>query len=213
MKLYTYFRSSAAYRVRIALNWKGIAVEQAFVDLRKDGGQQHAPEYAALNPQRLVPLLVDGDFVLGQSLAILEYLEETHPQPPLLPAQPQARAHARALAYAVCCEIHPLQNQRVQKHLQHQLGQSPEAVLAWVQHYIANGLADVEAMLARRPASTFCVGEAPTIADVCLVPQLYNAHRYGVDVTPFPTLQRIDASCRALPAFARAAPEQQPDAS
>jgi maleylpyruvate isomerase len=212
LTLYTYFRSSAAYRVRIALQLKGIDAEYAFVDLRRDGGDQKKPEYVARNPQRLIPLLVEDDFVLNQSLAILEYLEERHPLPPLLPGDARGRAHVRALACMVCCDVHPLQNMRVQEYIKREFGRGEKAVLAWVQHWIDDGLTALETMLAGGPRA-FCHGDSPTLADVCLIPQLNNARRYGCDLTRYPTLTRIEATCRALDAFERAAPERQPDAS
>jgi maleylacetoacetate isomerase len=211
MKLYTYFRSSAAFRVRIALALKGIEAEPVFVDLAQ--GQQLDPAYAAQNPQRLVPLIVDGDFALNQSLAILEYLEERYPDPPLLPADARARGRVRALASMVCSDIHPLQNLRVRKYLAAQLGQDEQGVLAWNLHWIDEGLRALEAMLAaEQDRSQYCYGSTPTFADVCLVPQLYNARRFGCDLARYPTLVAIERACLALPAFARALPEAQPDA-
>ncbi|MQX35581.1 maleylacetoacetate isomerase [Roseospira navarrensis] len=214
MKLYTYWRSSAAYRVRIALDLKGLPREDAPVHLVRDGGEHRRPDYAALNPQRLVPTLVlDDGTVLTQSLAILEYLDETHPTPPLLPADPVARAQARALAQAIAMDIHPVNNLRVLNRLADQFGADAAAKAAWYRHWIAEGLAGVEALLTRTPATgAFCHGESPGLADVCLVPQVYNARRFEVDLSPFPTVARIDAACRALPAFQSAAPEAQPDA-
>lgn len=212
MQLYTYFRSSAAYRVRIALGLKGLAVDYKFVGLR--AGEQEAAEYAARNPQRLIPLLSDGDFDLNQSLAILEYLDELHPAPPLLPPDARGRARARALACMVCCDVHPLQNLRVQRYLAQVLGHDQEAVLAWVRHFIADGLSALEVMIAKDSGrGAFCCAGQITIADLCLVPQLYNAVRYGCDLGPYPTLVQIRDTCSALPAFRDAAPEHQPDAS
>lgn len=209
MKLFGYFRSSAAYRVRIALNLKDIEAEHAFVHLRK--GEQAAPDYAALNPQHLVPTLVDGDAVLTQSLAIIEYLDETHPEPPLLPADPAGRARVRSIAQAIACDIHPINNLRVLKYLVGPMGVTEEEKDEWYRHWIAVGLGAVERMLAAG-TGRFCHGDAPGLADACLVPQVFNAERFGCDLTAFPTVTRITAACRALPAFAAAEPERQPDA-
>jgi len=213
MKLYGYFRSSAAYRVRIALNLKGIAYESLPIHLTRGGGEQLAPAYRKLNPQALVPVLLDGARTLTQSLAIIEYLEETHPQPPLLPNEPGGRARVRSLALAVACEIHPLNNLRVLNYLSGKLGVDDAAKRAWYHHWIAEGLGALEAMMANDPATgSFCHGDAPGLADCCLVPQLANARRFQCDVAPYPTLLRIEANCQALEAFQRAAPARQPDA-
>lgn len=214
MKLYGYWRSSTAYRVRIALNLKGLTAEHVPVHLVRDGGEHHRPEYRALNPQEAVPTLVtDGGAVLTQSLAICEWLEERHPRPPLLPPDSEARARVRAFALAIGCEIHPLTNLRVLSHLTGAMGLSDADKLAWYRHWTTVGLAQLEALVAGHPGTgRFVQGDSPTLADVCLVPQLYNARRFEVDLTPFPTLVRIDSACRELPAFAAAAPEQQPDA-
>ncbi|GMU72089.1 MAG: maleylacetoacetate isomerase [Burkholderiales bacterium] len=212
MKLYDYFRSSAAYRVRIALNLKGLAPEREFVHLRH--GAQRSDGYLALNPQGLVPALaLDGGEVLTQSLAILEYLDETHPSPPLLPAGAQARARVRSIALAMACDIHPLGNLRVLQYLLKTLGVSAEQKDGWYRYWIDVGFEALERRLARDAATgRFCHGDAPTLADVCLVPQMANARRGSVDLAPYPTLVRIDAACQALPAFANAAPAKQPDA-
>ena len=212
MQLYDYFRSSAAYRVRIALNLKGLAPERSFVHLRK--GNQRAEEYLALNPQGLVPALaLDDGGVLRQSLAIIEYLEETHPQPPLLPRDAVERARVRAIALAIACDIHPLNNLRVLEYLLHTLGVSPQQKDGWYKYWIDVGFEALETQLAReRETGRFCHGDAPTLADVCLVPQLANARRMSVDLSPYPTLTRIEAECLALAPFAAAAPERQPDA-
>ncbi|MEP6997696.1 MAG: maleylacetoacetate isomerase [Betaproteobacteria bacterium] len=212
MKLYNYFRSSAAYRVRIALHLKGLDFEYIPVHLVK--GEQHADSYRVLNRQELVPTLTDGETTVPQSLAIIEYLDERHPERPLLPPTPAARARVRAIALAIACDIHPLNNLRVLRYLKHTLGVDEEAKDAWYRHWIETGLAALEAQLAAEAATgTFCHGDAPTIADVCLVPQLANARRTNVALEPYPTLVRIDASCRALDAFVRAAPDRQPDAA
>jgi maleylacetoacetate isomerase len=212
MKLYDYFRSSAAYRVRIALNFKGLEAERTFVHLRK--GNQRAEEYLALNPQGLVPALaLDDGSVLRQSLAIIEYLEETHPQPPLLPADPVARARVRAIGLAIACDIHPLNNLRVLEYLLHTTGVSKEQKDGWYKYWIDVGFEALETQLARdRETRRFCHGDAPSLADVCLVPQLANARRMNVDLSPYPTLTRIEGACLALEPFAAAAPERQPDA-
>jgi maleylpyruvate isomerase len=213
MKLYSYFRSSAAYRVRIALNLKGLPYEYLPVHLLRDGGQQLAPAYRALNPDGVVPTLIDGDAVLNQSLAIVEYLEEVHPEPPLLPRDPLARAHVRALALQVACEIHPLDNLRVLKYLKRELGVGDEAKDAWYRHWIESGFTALETRLSNDARTgRFCCGDTPTLADLCLIPQIFNARRFGIDLQPYPTLVRVDAAAAALDAFARAAPDRQPDA-
>ena len=211
MKLIGYFRSSAAYRVRIALNLKGLAAEQGHVHLAK--GEHKNPAFAALNPQKLVPVLEDGDNRLIQSLAILEYLEETYPEPPLLPADPAGRARVRALAQVVACEIHPLNNLRVLNYLTGELQLTEEIKLAWYRHWIAEGLQALEALLANSPETgRFCHGDRPGLADVCLVPQLFNARRFDCPLSDYPTLLRIDAACAAVPAFQAATPDRQADA-
>ncbi len=212
MKLFDYFRSSAAYRVRIALGLKGVAPERAFVHLRS--GVQRSDDYLDVNPQGLVPTLVTeaGD-VLTQSLAIIEWLDETHPEPPLLPRDPAARARVRSIALAIACDIHPLNNLRVLQYLTGTLGLSEAQKDGWYRYWIDTGFEALERQLARdRATSRYCHGEAPTLADVCLVPQLANARRFKIDLTPYPTLTRIEAACVELPAFAAAAPARQPDA-
>ena len=209
MRLYTFFRSSAAFRVRIALNLKGLAYEPAFVHLAK--GEQHKAEYLALNPQGLVPALVDEGHLLTQSLAIIEYLEETHPEPPLLPKDPLGRARVRSLSLLVACEIHPLNNLRTLTHLRRSLGQSENQVNAWYRHWIADGLAKLEAELAQGTGA-YCHGDRPSIADCCLVPQVFNARRYQCDLTSFPNVVRVADGCMKLDAFERAQPSTQPDA-
>jgi maleylpyruvate isomerase len=211
MKLYSYFRSSAAYRVRIALNLKGLPYEYVPIHLRQ--GEQRGEPYRALNAQGLVPVLADERGTITQSLAIIEYLDERHRDPPLLPHAAEARARVRAIAQAIACDIHPLDNLRVLQYLTQTLGVSEEAKNAWYRHWIDLGLAALEAQLARDPATgAFCHGAAPTLADVCLVPQLANARRLPMPLGAYPTLTRIEAACNALPAFAAAAPERQPDA-
>ena len=212
MKLYDYFRSSAAYRVRIALNLKGQAPQREFVHLRK--GDQRAEEYLALNPQGLVPSLVtDGGDVLTQSLAILEWLDETYPQPPLLPADAAGRARVRAIALSVACDIHPINNLRVLNYLTGTFGVTEAQRNGWYKYWIDVGLEALETRLAReRATGRFCHGDTPTIADICLVPQLANARRVAFDFTPYPTVMRIEAACNALAPFADAAPAKQPDA-
>jgi maleylpyruvate isomerase len=212
MKLYNYFRSSAAYRVRIALHLKGLDFEYAPVHLVK--GEQHADAYRALNRQELVPTLVDGETTVTQSLAIIEYLDERHPRPPLLPPTPAARARVRGIALSIACDIHPLNNLRVLRYLKQTLGASEEAKDAWYRHWIDAGLAALEAQLAAESATgSFCHGDTPTLADICLVPQLANARRTNIALERYPTLVRIDAHCRSLEPFAMAAPERQPDAA
>ncbi len=213
MKLYTYFRSSAAYRVRIALNLKGLPYEAVPVHLLRNGGEQRQADYLALNPAGLVPVLEDGGAVLTQSLAIIEYLDETHPQPPLLPGDALGRARIRALAQAIACDIHPINNLRVLQYLSRELGASEEQKTAWYRHWVEEGLAAVEAMLAQAPRSgRFCFGDTPTLADICLVPQVFNAQRFKCNTAHIPTVLRIAEACEALEAFRLAAPANQPDA-
>jgi maleylpyruvate isomerase len=209
MKLHGYFRSSAAYRVRIALNLKGLSAEHLPHHLRK--GEQTAPDYLALNPQGLVPTLEDGEGgILTQSLAIVEWLDETHPTPPLLPLDAMQRAKARAFALAIACDIHPVQNLKVLARLR-QLGLPEEKVTEWAAWANREGLAACETLVAGE-AGPFCFGAAPTLADLCLVPQLANARRFGVDVTAYPRLLKAEAAARGMKAFADAAPDRQPDA-
>ncbi|BAL26636.1 maleylacetoacetate isomerase [Azoarcus sp. KH32C] len=213
MKLYTYFRSSAAYRVRIALNLKGIAYQPVAIHLLKEGGQQRKPEYLALNPAGLVPALDDDGQLVTQSLAIIEYLDETHPAPPLLPADALGRARVRALAQAIACDIHPINNLRVLKYLKHEFGVDDAQKDAWYRHWCEVGLAAVEAMLASDPRTgRFCHGDTPGLADCCLVPQVFNARRFDCKLDGMPTVLRITEACEALDAFRAAAPANQPDA-
>jgi maleylpyruvate isomerase len=212
MKLIGYFRSSAAFRVRIALELKGLEVEQAFRHLRK--AEQCAPDYAALNPQMLVPTLVlDSGEILTQSMAILEYLEETHPAPPLLPKDPVGRARVRALALIPTADIHPIQNLRVMAYLRDKYEQSEESTFAWSRHWIETGFEAYETSVAKdKRTGAFSHGDQPTMADLCLVPQVFNAGRFKVDMTRYPTIQRIFDTCMKHPAFAAAQPSRQPDA-
>jgi maleylpyruvate isomerase len=212
MKLYTFFRSSASYRVRIALNLKGLSYEQAPIHLRRGGGEQFTAAYKAVNPQALVPALEDGGKILTQSLAIVEYLEEKYPQPPLLPSDPADRALVRSMALVIACEVHPIQNLRVLNHVKKEYNQTDDQVNRWAQHWIDLGLSALEQLIvAQSKRGNFCFGDTPTLADICLVPQLGNARRYGCDLSQYPTLLQIEKTCMALPAFSNAAPEKQPD--
>lgn len=212
MVLYGYFRSSAAWRVRIAMNLKKLKPELAFRHLQRN--EQRAADYLALNPEGLVPALkLDNGPVLSQSMAIIEYLDETYPDPPLLPQDALPRARVRSLALAIACDIHPLNNLRVLRRLKSQFGAEQEAVDEWYHHWIREGFDGLEARLARdSETGTFCHGETPTLADVCLVPQVGNAVRFKVDLTPYPTIRRIAEACDKLPEFAAARPDRQPDA-
>jgi len=213
MKLSTYFRSSAAWRVRIALGLKGLAWTPDFVHLTRGGGEQHSPAYRAKNPTQLVPTLeTDAGALIAQSLAIIEYLDEIHPTPPLLPKEPVARAQARAFALTIACDIHPLNNLRVLQYLERAMGQSKDARDAWYAHWIAEGLGALEAMLAAGNGP-FCFGAEPTVADICLIPQLGNARRFACPLDAYPKLLRAEAAALALPAFRDAAPDRQPDAA
>ena len=213
MKLYSYFRSSAAYRVRIALNLKGLAYEYAPIHLLRDGGQQLKPEYRELNPDGIVPTFIDGADVLTQSLAIIEYLEETHPEPPLLPGTPLDRAFVRSVALQIACEIHPVDNLRVLKYLKHTLKVDNEAKDAWYRHWLESGFESLEKRLANDSrVGKLCFGNTPTLADLCLVPQVFNAQRFNLDMSRYPTIERIANHAGQIDAFARAAPGQQPDA-
>ena len=210
MKLYTYFRSSAAYRVRIALNLKGLPYDSVSIHLVKDGGRNRTPEYRALNPQMRVPALtLDSGDVLVQSLAIIEYLDETHPAPPLLPKDPLARAKVRGLAQFIACDIHPLNNVGPLRYLKNQLKHEQADIDAWYHHWILEGFAALEAMLQPGPYS---FGATVTLADICLVPQVFNARRLKVPLDKFPKIVAVDAACMKLAAFDKARPENQPDA-
>jgi maleylpyruvate isomerase len=209
MKLYGYFRSSAAYRVRIAMNLKGLSYDHTSIHLRK--GDQRSPTYLQVNRQGLVPALIVDDAVLVQSMAICEYLEEKHPTPALLPKDPLGRARVRGMAQAIACEIHPVNNLRVLSYLGDAMGQDEAGRDRWYKHWIAEGFEGLEAMLRGPATGKFCHGEAPTLADCFLVPQVANARRFNCDLSAFPTIQRIDAACNTLKAFQDAAPQNQPD--
>ena len=212
MKLYTYFRSSAAFRVRIALSLKGLEYQSVSVDLRPAAHRRQ--DYLDLNPQGLIPALSVGGTVISQSLAVIEYLEESHPTPPLLPRSPRDRAQVRSMALAVACDIHPLNNLRVLKYLRSQLGQDEAAVDTWYRHWIAEGFRGLEEEAKRASGDgRHMFGTEVSLADVCLVPQVFNARRFKCNLEPFPTLRSISAHLEALPAFSRTAPDAQPDAS
>jgi maleylacetoacetate isomerase len=214
MKLYNYFRSSAAYRTRIAFNLKGIQPDTVEVDLRAPVNGQQKPEYRSINPQALVPALTVEDNTIAQSLAIIEYLDETYPDPPLMPRSPVNRARVRAMALAIACDMHPLNNLRVLNYLRSPLGQDEETVNAWYRHWIAVGFSGLE-QEARRATGDgrHMFGQSVTVADIYLVPQMFNARRFKCDLDPYPTLRAISAHLESLPAFAKAAPEAQPNAS
>ena len=210
MKLYTYFRSSAAFRVRIALNLKGLSYDSIPIHLIKEGGLNRKPEYRAINPQMKVPTLVlDGGQVLTQSLAIMNYLDETHPEPPFLPKDPVARAQIRAAALLIACEIHPLNNTAPLRYLKHQLKHEQAEIDAWYHHWILEGFEALEAMIRPGP---YAFGNAVTFADICIVPQVFNARRMKVPLDKFPKILGVDAACLKLAAFDKARPENQPDA-
>ena len=210
MKLFGYFRSSAAFRVRIALNLKGLEYETVAIHLRRN--DQSKPDYRSVNPQGLVPTLEDGGRSLIQSLAIIEYLDEIHPEPPLLPKDPAGRARVRALADIVACDIHPINNLRVLRYLTRQLGHDETAIAEWYNHWIASGFEALEQLVAEDPGTgRFCHGDSPGLADVALVPQVVNAERYQLDLAPYPTLSRIYENCMRLDAFTAAHPGNQPD--
>lgn len=212
MKLYDYSFSSAAYRARIALNLKGIAYEPVIISLLK--GEQSSAAYKAINPQALIPTLEDGGHVIGQSLAIVEYLDEICPSPPLLPSYPAEKARVRQIAYEIACDIHPVNNMRVRAQLKAMGHAEDEIMTKWYAHWITVGFAALEKQLSgSKQTGSYCHGDTPTLADICLVPQMANAYRFKVPVDAFPTLVRIDKTCREHPAFAAAAPEKQPDAA
>ena len=213
MKLFSYWRSSAAWRVRIALSWKGIPHGTVPVHLVRDGGQQHSESYRELNPQQRVPVLEDEGRLFAQSIAIIEYLEEAHPEPPLLPADFPGRAIVRQMALAIACEIHPLQNLGVLNYLRGPLAQGDGPVAEWVRHWIGQGFVALEELARRHGDGTHHLySTGVTMADLCLVPQMYNARRYHLDLRPYPALVAIDAHLMTLPAFATTRPEAQPDA-
>ena len=212
-KLYGYFRSSAAFRARIALNLKGLEYEQAIIHLVKNGGEQFAPEYRALNPQSLVPVLQEDELTLTQSLAIIEYLDEVYPEPAFLPKTAAERARVRSLALMVACEIHPLNNLRVLRYLVKDLKVTEAQKDEWYRHWVTSGLEPLDTRLANDPATgKFCHGDTPGLADICLVPQLANARRFNISLDAFPALVRIEQNCMALKPFQDAAPSAQPDA-
>ncbi len=217
MKLYSYFRSSASYRVRIALNLKGLAYETVPVHLLKNGGEQFSPEYRKLNPDALVPALIDDaaehGALLTQSLAMIEYLEEVYPEPPLLPKAPADRAYVRSIGLSIACEIHPLNNLRVLRYLVRDLNVNEDDKDAWYRHWCEQGLVAVETVLANDSrVGTFCYGDSPTLADCLLIPQIANAQRFNCNLSAMPTIMRINQTCLALEPFANAAPARQPDA-
>ena len=213
LTLYSYWRSSAAYRVRIALNLKGLDYDLHPVHLVRGGGEQHSEEFQALNPQQLVPVLLHGQRVIRQSVAIMEYLEETFPDRPIMPATARDRARVRAIAMAVACDIHPLNNLRVLQFLEHDWNVPQPEREAWVKRWINTGFAAIEAMWLDNPSTgDFCEGELPSIADCCLIPQVYNARRFAIDINQYPTIARIESNCLAIDAFDAARPENQLDA-
>ncbi|HEY8698260.1 MAG TPA: maleylacetoacetate isomerase [Rhizomicrobium sp.] len=213
LTLYTYFRSSAAFRVRIALNLKGLKPDYKFVHLLKEGGQQFFEDYRRLNPQSLVPTLTHLGHAISQSLAIIEHLDEVYPEPPFLPDDKFDRARVRAIAYAIACDIHPLNNLRVRKYLHDVLSRSNEEILAWQIHWMALGFEALEGMLMdAKETGRFCHGDSPTLADICLIPQMANARGAEMDLRSYPTLRRIEKAAYELPAFMDALPKNQPDA-
>jgi maleylpyruvate isomerase len=210
LKLYTYFRSSAAFRVRIALNFKNLPWDPEVIWL--PAGEQAGPAYQSVNPQALVPLLIEDGHHLAQSMAIIEYLDETHPEPRLLPGGPRDRARIRSLAQLVACDIHPVNNLRILKYLKREMGQTQEAIDNWYRHWCAEGLAAYERQMGDGGGGSFSHGDQPTLADICLVPQIFNAQRFDVDMTRFPKVAAVFERCMALPAFDAAQPSRQPEA-
>jgi len=207
LTLYNYNRSSASFRVRIALYLKGLDFQDIPIHLLNQGGEQFSPSYQAINPQSLVPTLIENDNIIAQSLAIIEYLDDLYPTPPLLPSDPYQKACIRACALNIIADIHPLNNLRVLQYLTRELGLSEEQKQQWYHHWIATGLSALEKKLSSSPTTgDYCFGNVPTLADICLVPQLYNARRYQCDLTPYPTLVKIDAHCQKAPAFIKAWP-------
>ena len=211
MKLYGYWRSTAAYRVRIALNLKEVKFESISVHLVKGGGEQHGNHYSKLNPTHLVPTLVDGDFSLNQSLAIIDYLEQIKPEHSLYPSDVRAKAKVQALSLDIACEIHPLNNLRVQQYLSHSLKAADDAKQAWLEHWMTIGFTAIEIQL-EASAGQFCFADKVSVADICLVAQVYNANRFNVDMSAFPLITSVVANCNKLPAFIKALPENQSDA-
>ena len=210
MLLYDYFRSSACFRVRIALNLKGLTAERRYIHLRK--GEQRNPEYLAVNPQGLIPLLVVGDRRISQSIAIMEYLDEKHPLPPLLPVGPEDRAFVRSIALAIACDIHPIDNTRVMGYLERELSIDQPRRDDWYRHWIRLGFEAIEQQLAERQPTPFCAGATPTLADICLVPQVFNSKRVDLDLVPYPRIRAVFDACMAVPAFIDAQPSRQADA-
>ncbi len=210
--LYGYFRSSAAFRARIALNLKGIKPELRFIHLLKDGGQQHTAEYKALNPQELIPALAHDGHTITQSLAIIEYLNDVVPEPPLLPRDSYGRARCREIAYVVACDIHPVNNLRVGQYIKRTFKMQDEDVFAWQRHWIEVGFNALEKLLSSPLTGTFCHGDMPTIADICLIPQVANARRVNLNIETWPTIARIEAHALSTSAFDAALPKNQPDA-
>jgi len=211
LTLYTYFRSSAAFRVRIALNYKGLAYESRFIHLLKDDGQEKSAEYEKINPQKLVPALVDGNQVITQSLAIIEYLDEKYPTTALLPKEFIARAEVRSLALSIACDVHPLNNLRVQQYLDKELSVDEEKRKRWIQHWVAEGFSAFETTLDRLGSKDYCFGKQVSLADLCLIPQVYNAIRFECELNAYPRINQIYQHCMALPEFVTASPEQQQD--
>lgn len=212
MRLFGYFRSSSAYRTRIALNLKGLPYELVPIHLRRNGGEQKRPDYLRVNPQGLVPLIESDGFRLSQSLAIIEWLDETYPESPLLPTDRDLRAQVRAFAQVIACDVHPLQNLRVLDYLRNDLGQGQDVIDRWCQRWIGDGLQACEALLAERTPTTYAFGAIPTLADICLVPQVFSAQRFGVPLDGLARVVSVFEACSKLDAFARAHPSQQPDA-
>ncbi len=213
IRLYEYFRSSTSHRSRIALNLKGVDYESVSVHLVKNGGEQKAPDYLKNNPQGLVPTLEEDGFNVGQSLAIIEWLDERFPEPPFLPSDINQKAKIRAFAMAIACDIHPLQNLRILRYLEAEFNAGEDARKAWCQRWLGEGLSACEALVAKEThGAEFCFGETPGLAEICLVPQIFSAYRFDVDLSGMPNLMRVFETCQALPAFAKAAPDQHPDA-
>lgn len=213
IKLYSYWRSSACYRVRIALNLKRLAYQTLPVHLVRDGGEQHTDSFKTINPQEMIPVLMHGGRMLRQSMAIIDYLDETWTTDLLVPSIARDRQRVRAIAEMICCDIHPISNLRVMQYLEANFGASQEQRDAWTRHWVGVGFSALEKVLEDNPSTgSFCEGDLPTLADCCLVPQVYNAKRFDVDMTPFPNIARINATCLSLPEFEAARPENQPDA-